>query len=213
MFTNSLPAPAQKSLAVLGKSSCLPPQTYLAGGSGLALYLGHRISVDFDFFTPQHFNQEVLAATLSQCGQFKTTSINPDTLLGVFDETKFSIFRYQYPLLFPTNDCQGIQVADKRDIAAMKIAALMDRGTKKDFIDLYFLAKDGITLTDSLKLYDKKYGSLASNAYSILKSFTYFVDAEESEMPVMILPVTWETVKDYFETETKKLAKNTFAVK
>jgi len=207
MFTRTLPAPAQKSLAVLGKSNCLPPQTYLAGGSGLSLYLGHRISVDFDFFTPQNFNQEMLATALSQSGQFTTTSINPDTLLGVFDETKFSIFRYQYPLLFPTNDCQGIQVADKRDIAAMKIAAVMDRGTKKDFIDLYFLEKDGITLTDSLKLYNRKYGSLASNAYSILKSLTYFVDAEESEMPRMVVPVVWDAVKKYFQEATKKLAK------
>ena len=207
MFTNSLPARAQKSLAVLGQNNCLPRQTYLAGGSGLALYLGHRVSVDFDFFTSQHFNQETLAAILSHYGQFTTTSINPDTLLGIFEETKFSIFRYQYPLLFPTNDCQSIRVADRRDIAAMKIAALMDRGTKKDFIDLYFLAKDGITLADSLKLYDKKYGSLASNAYSILKSFTYFVDAEESEMPMMLLPVTWEDIKEYFQSETKKLAK------
>lgn len=213
MFTRTLPAPAQKSLAVLGKSNCLPPQTYLAGGSGLALYLGHRISVDFDFFTPEHFNQEMLASTLSEHGNFTTTSINPDTLLGVFDETKFSIFRYQYPLLFPTNDCQGIQVADRADIAAMKVAAVMDRGTKKDFIDLYFLAKDGITLADSLKLYDKKYGSLASNAYSILKSLTYFVDAEESEMPKMLIPTDWENVKKYFQTETKKLAKDTFTSK
>jgi len=213
MFTGTLPAPAQKSLAVLGKSNCLPPQTYLAGGSGLALYLGHRISVDFDFFTPEHFNQETLAATLSEHGNFTTTSINPDTLLGVFDETKFSIFRYQYPLLFPTNDCQGIQVADKQDIAAMKIAAVMDRGTKKDFIDLYFLAKDGITLADSLKLYDKKYGSLASNAYSILKSLTYFVDAEESEMPKMLIPTDWGSVKEYFQTETKKLAEDVFTSK
>lgn len=206
MFTETLPATAQASLAVLGKSKVLPLQTYLAGGSGLALYLGHRISIDFDFFTPEHFNQETLASKLSQHGNFSTTTINPDTLLGIFNETKFSIFRYQYPLLFPTNDCQGIQVADKRDIAAMKVAAVMDRGTKKDFIDLYFLAKTGILLADSLELYNKKYGSLASNLYSILKSFTYFVDAESSEMPKMILPVYWEAVKEYFQTETKKLA-------
>ncbi len=189
-------------MAVLGKSKCLPPQTYLAGGSGLALYLGHRISVDFDFFTPLSFNQETLASILATFGSFTVTTIDADTLLGVFDETKFSIFRYQYPLLYPTNDCNGIQVADKRDIAAMKIAAVMDRGTKKDFIDLYFLSKEGISLQDSLTYYDKKYGSLANNLYSIVKSLTYFVDAEESEMPKMIKPVSWTEVKKYFQRES-----------
>ncbi len=147
-----------------------------------------------------------MAKQLSKLGSFSVATIAPNTLLGVFNETKFSMFCYEYPSLFPTNNVWGIHVADKRDIAAMKIAAVMDRGTKKDFIDLYFLSKEGITLNDSLSYYDNKYGSLANNLYSILKSFTYFVDAEESEMPKMLKLVSWDEVKTFFRHQSTHLA-------
>ncbi len=206
MFTGTLPDNAQKSLAILGANNCLPPKTYLAGGSGLALYLGHRISVDFDFFTPISFNQESLAKNLSQYGKFTVTSISPDTLLGVFNDTKFSIFRYQYPLISETTDCLGVDVANRKDIGAMKIAAVMGRGTKKDFIDLYFLSKDEASLDDCLNYYNRKYGALASNLYSIITSLAYFTQAEESEMPKMLKEVSWDEVKKFFENESIRLA-------
>jgi hypothetical protein len=202
MFTGTLPENAQKSLAILGANNCLPPKTYLAGGSGLALFLGHRVSVDFDFFTSESFNQEELAKSLAKYGKFDVSSISKDTLLGIFNDTKFSIFRYQYPLIFETSECLGINVADKIDIAAMKIAAIMGRSTKKDFIDLYFLAQEGISLRDSLKYYDQKYGVLASNLYSIITSLVYFTEAEGTEMPKMIKEVSWEDVKRFFEKES-----------
>lgn len=209
MFTGTLPETTQKSLAVLGSCDCLPTGTYMAGGSGLALYLGHRISIDFDFFTPVSFNQETLAKNLSKYASFKVTSISPDTLLGIFNDTKFSIFRYQYPLINPTKKCLGVNVADKKDIGAMKIAAVMDRGTKKDFIDLFFLSKEGVSLDECLQNYDKKYGVLASNLYSIVTSLAYFVQAEESEMPKMLKNISWGEVKKFFEDESVRLA-NTF---
>lgn len=206
MFTKTLPKNARESLAILGKSKCLPIKTYLAGGSGLALYLGHRVSVDFDFFTPELFNQEILAQKLSRHGKFAVTTISPDTLLGTFNGTRFSIFRYQYPRLFKTTNCFDVEVADKRDIAAMKIAAVVNRGTKKDFIDLYFLSKDNISLDDCLKYYGQKYGVLADNLYSIVRSFTYFAEAEESETPMMLKRVSWENTKKFFENEAVLMA-------
>lgn len=207
MFTGTLPVNAQKSLAVLGKAKCLPKQTYLAGGSGLALHLGHRVSVDFDFFAPESFNQETLAKNLSEHGKFSVTRTAPDTLLGVFENTKFSIFCYKYPLISEPIDYLGIRVASKIDIGAMKIAAIMDRGTKKDFIDLYFLSKDNLLLDDCLIYYDKKYGVLANNVYSIVTSMSYFDQAEKSEMPKMLKPVDWKDVKTFFERESIRLAK------
>jgi len=207
MFTGTLPENAQKSLAILGASNPLPPKTYLAGGSGLALYLDHRISVDFDFFTSESFDQESLAKDLSKVGKFSVTSISPDTLLGIFNDTKFSIFRYQYPLVFETSECLGIKVANIKDIGAMKIAAIMGRGTKKDYIDLYFLSKEGTSLDDCLKYYDEKYGALASNIYSIVTSLTYFNEAEGTEMPKMIKDISWEDVKKFFQNESVRLAK------
>ena len=89
----------------------------------------------------------------------------------------------------------------------MKLAAIMDRGTKKDFIDLYFLIKKGFVLEDALKYYDKKYKALANNIYSITISLSYFSDAEYSDMPQMIDKVSWDEVKAFFEKEAIRLGK------
>jgi hypothetical protein len=163
--------------------------------------------VDFDFFTTVLFSSEELAKGLAKVGDFKPQTILKDTLLGTFNGVKFSIFYYRYPLLFPSVNYQGISLADARDIAAMKIAALMDRGDKKDFIDLYFLAKKGIALESCFEFYEKKYKALANNLYSIIVSLSYFVDAENSEMPKMISKIKWEEVKTFFEKEAVRLGK------
>lgn len=208
MFAGTLPISAQNALALLGKTQVLPKGTYLAGGSGLALHLGHRISVDFDFFTPNHFDQEELTQKLAAAGNFIVDQVAPDTLLGTFEKTKFSIFRYQHDLLFSPSSLWGISIASPQDIGAMKIVAMMERGTKKDFVDLYFLANQAnISLDQSLKNYDKKYQKLANNIYSIVRSLSYFVEAEQSKMPPMLKKVSWQEVKKFFESEAKRLAK------
>lgn len=205
MFTSTLSNHAQKTLGLLGKSKVLD-QAYLAGGSALALYFGHRISVDFDFFTTWHFNSQEIAEDLGKIGKFETSERKSDTLLGSFQEIRFSLFYYKYPLLFPTIDFNDVKLADPRDIAAMKVASVMDRGTKKDFIDLYVLAKNGVSLDDCLSYYDQKYQALASNLYSLIVSLSYFVDAENTQTPQMLMDLSWEEVKNFFEQEAKRLA-------
>ena len=136
MFTRTLSQSAQNALVLLGRNKILPENTYLAGGSSLALQFGHRISVDFDFFTPTRFDGEELRQKLNNIGKFVFQEADEkDTLLGVFNQVKFSIFRYRYPLVFTPLNFLDISLAAPEDIAAMKLAAIMDRGTKKDFID------------------------------------------------------------------------------
>lgn len=207
MFTRTLSLNAQNALALLGKTKVLPKGTYLAGESALALHLGHRISLDFDFFTPVNFDEKKLSRSLAKIGSFKQTNISKDTLLGLFNKIRFSIFRYDYPLLFPVTRFKNIQIFHPKDIAAMKLAAIMDRGTKKDFIDLFFLTKNGIALEESLKYYDKKYKALANNIYSLIISLSYFVQAEDTDMPKMLEKISWRQVKKFFEEETIRLAK------
>lgn len=206
MFAKTLSAHAQDALAILGKNY-LPPETYMAGGSALALHLGHRFSIDFDFFIRNEFDQKKTALILRKIGNFKVKTIKKDTLLGKFNGVDFSLFQYRYPLLFTTVEFKNINLADPRDIAAMKIAAVIDRGTKKDFIDLYFLSQKGISLDDCLNYYDKKYTVLANNLYSIITSLSYFAEAEESEMPRMIEKISWEEVKRFFEKKAVELGK------
>lgn len=92
-------------------------------------------------------------------------------------------------------------------LAAMKLEAISGRGRKRDFIDLFFLAKQ-IPLEQTLKLYEKKYKALSNNLRHLLNSLVYFDDADEDDMPKMLKKVSWEEVKKFFQTQTIKLAKD-----
>lgn len=202
MFTTALSQDAQSALALLGKTQVLPKETYLAGGSALALHYGHRISIDFDFFTPTPFVGKDIIQELGTIGTFKLQeAAEKNTLLGLFDNVKFSLFLYKYPLVSESVLFSNISIASPEDIAAMKLAAIIDRGTKKDFIDLYFLSKNGIPIDMAFGYYEKKYKALTNNAYSLVKALSYFDDAEEMAAPDMILKIDWGEVKDFFRKE------------
>lgn len=206
MFTKTLSKTAQNSLAVLGKSGLLK-KAYLAGGSALALWLGHRYSFDFDFFSQEPFNAKDLTEKLTRLGRFEKNTLSADTLLGTFNSIKFSLFYLKYPLVKKPKLFLNINIADPADIAAMKIAAIVDRGTKRDFIDLYFLVKEKYSFEEIFGFYNKKYKKISENIYSILKSLQYFADADISETPRMIKKISWEEVKKFFRNETICLAR------
>lgn len=213
MFTTVLPKNALDALALLGKSKVLPEKTYLAGGTALALQFGHRISVDFDFFTPTDFKSIEVVEKLKTIGEFVfQESKEKNTLLGLFNDVKFSLFKYDYLLVKQTISYLGIELVSPEDIFAMKIAAIMDRGTIKDFIDVYFLINKGISLDQGLNYYNQKYIVLANNIYSIIRSLTYFDDADLKTIPKMIEKVNWEEIKKFFEKETVKIAEKYLGV-
>jgi len=179
---------------------------YLAGGTACALQLGHRISIDLDFFTAREFEAQELIRSLKKAGQFLEERQSWGTVLGAIDGVKFSYFVYKYPVIFPYQRIFDINIADLRDIAAMKLDAISARGIKRDFIDLYFICRAGITLEKTLSFYGRKYGKLSSNIIHIQKSLVYFVDADATQMPKMLKPCDWEDVKRFFEAEVKKMA-------
>lgn len=205
MFKETLIGNAKSALALLGRSG-LVKDAYLAGGTAAALLLGHRISIDFDFFTRKEFTPRELATALSKAGAFEEEQASRGTVLGRFEGIRFSCFFYDYPLLGPTRKYQGIEMADLRDIAAMKLDAIGSRGAKRDFIDLYFICQSGYRLPDIFRLYDQKYGRLTSNRVHLEKSLVYFDDGEADEMPKMLKPVSWEEIKSYFVKQISSLA-------
>jgi len=180
-------------------------KAYLAGETALALQLGHRISVDLDFFTQHQFNEVELSVKLASLPEFVQDGTAKLTVWGKIGATKFSIFYYKYPLLEKTLPFEGIKLASLVGIAAMKIHAIEQRGARRDFVDVYFLLKK-YTLEQMLAFYQKKYAVLEDHLYSVLRALDYFEDAErESQMPKMIANVAWEEVKDYFRKETHRL--------
>lgn len=204
MFTKTLLPDTLRAIQLISGVSEIK-KAYLAGGTSLALQLGHRVSVDLDFFTQHEFNEAQLITKLASLPDFVQKGSEKWTVWGNIGQTKFSMFYYKYPLLVKTMPFEGIQLAALPDIAAMKIHAVEDRGTRRDFIDVYFLSKK-YTLEEMLEFYQKKYAVLEDHLYSILRSLDYFEDAEqESQMPKMVVEVNWEEVKEYFLKETQRL--------
>lgn len=204
MFEQVLPGNTKAILALLEKSEIIQ-KAYLAGGTALALQLGHRISYDLDFFTQDEFDENMLLPEIKKIADFKLEKTAWRTILGKFEDVKFSIFYYKYPLLYPAKKFGEINITDIRDIAAMKIAAVASRGTKRDFVDLYFICKEAVSLEETIRLYDKKYENLATTGIHIMKSLIYFEDAEPEEMPEMLKEASWGRIKKYFENEVRKL--------
>lgn len=203
MFQKGLSKPTHANLELLAKLPTMQ-DFYLAGGTSIALHLGHRLSFDLDFFTTQTFSSEKLAKTIKKYGMFTIEQILEDTLLGKLNGEKVSFFYYRYPLLKPPRTWKGIAIANLSDLAAMKLEAISGRGRKRGFIDLYFISKE-ISLKQALELYDQKYKALANNITHLLKSLEYFEDANEDEMPQMIEKVSWGKVKEFFTKEAIRL--------
>ncbi|MFA5777588.1 MAG: nucleotidyl transferase AbiEii/AbiGii toxin family protein [Parcubacteria group bacterium] len=197
----------EKTRNVLEKlvSSVIASEFYLAGGTALAIQLGHRESVDLDFFSKENFSNSEIKKKLSEIGDFFLSGEEEGTINGVLDGVKLSFLRYDYGQLYPFLEFEGLKLADERDIAAMKIDAISSRGSKKDFVDLYFLMEK-YNLTDLIEFFEKKFKNIKYNKLHILKSITFFDDAENEPVPVMLKKIGWEDVKNRISEESRKLA-------
>lgn len=177
---------------------------YLGGGTALALQIGHRESMDLDWFSQEEFLNSRLKNELSGIGEFRLENESQGTINGLLDGVRVSFFYYPYKLSSRLVSFEKINLASKQDIAAMKIDAVSSRGSKKDFIDLYFLLKE-FSLKELIQFFEEKYSGIKYNKLHILKSLSYFEDAEEEPMPKMIKDISWEEVKKYLQKETESL--------
>jgi hypothetical protein len=196
-----IPAAAERVVQLLAAKDL--SSFYLAGGTALALQLGHRISRDFDFFSCETFDEEGLLQRMQDAG-VSLVSKAPETLHLQLLDIKVSFLGYRYPVLFPFGSWMSLRVADPRDIACMKISAVAGRGSRRDFVDLYVTARQ-YGLPHLLELFRQKYAQLDFNLLHALKSLTYFTDAEKEPMPKMLAPIPWQEITDYFREEAPKL--------
>lgn len=178
---------------------------YLAGGTALALQLGHRTSVDLDFFSETSFDESRLLPPLASIGILEVLQTAPQSIIGTLDGVKISFLEYRYPLLKAPTELDRVKIASIEDIAAMKLNALARRGTKRDFVDVYFIAKRQ-PLSEQLRLFQTKYNSVGFNLVHLKKSLVFFEDAESEPMPAMLVPTEWREVKNFFVEEAPGLA-------
>ena len=194
MYEKSLTQNTKRVLESLDRAGLIK-DFYLAGGTALALYYGHRFSVDLDWFAEKFSYTSSFREKLSKLGKLAVDSEGDRTFNGALDGVKISFFEYPYPLISPKTHYQGnIYLAGRPDIAVMKLEAVARRGTYKDFVDLYFLLKE-YELGQLLSFLKEKFVGIDYNETHLLKSITYFEDAEKSEFPEMIEEVGWDEVK------------------
>lgn len=205
MYPESIDKKTKRVFAKVSQVPGLADNLYLAGGTALAIQLGHRESIDLDFFNKEDFDTADIRHKLEELGKFSIEGEEDGTLHGTLDDVKVTFLRYNYDLLYPLISFEGINLADQRDIAAMKIEAISSRGSKKDFFDFFFLLKE-FSLEELLDIFEKKYSKLNWSKLHLLKSLTYFKDAQDDPDPIMLKDANWEEVKEKIIKEVKKIS-------
>jgi len=172
----------------------------LVGGTALALHLGHRQSIDLDFFTDNDFDAHSLLTVIEKNHKTMVSNITSNSLNLTADDIKLDILSHKYPKLQKSERHDNITIASVQDIAAMKMNAATNRGSKKDFYDLYFLI-ERFGLKRLIDYFEKKYTNIST--VLVLKSLVYFEDAELDPNPMLITSLDWEQVKRKMEEEVK----------
>jgi predicted nucleotidyltransferase component of viral defense system len=171
---------------------------YLGGGTALAVYLGHRLSVDLDWFSEKPLPDPLIfARELKDKGiPFIVNQTDRGTLHGSVHGVNVSILEYRYPLLAPANEWSEFHclLATLEDLTCMKLSAISQRGSKKDFIDFFALIKSGMDLSYCLALYRKRYA--VEDTGHILYGLAYFDNADREKTPKMLWKVDWETIRE-----------------
>lgn len=205
---DALPSATQKALKLFSNFSWLKrSRWYLAGDTALALQVGHRQSVDLDFFTSaSRFAELELERKLFATGQWKTTLRQAGTIYGELLGAKVSFIAYPF---FQTSRKRllynYVQMLLVQDIAAMKIIAISQRGRKRDFVDLYWLCQNFSSLDQIVTHALNSYPGQSDNLHHIIKSLVYFDDAEFDPMPKLFFEITWNKIEKFFVREVTKL--------
>jgi len=168
---------------------------YLVGGTALALYLGHRRSIDIDLFSNFAFDASALLENIHQDFKFQVSFTASNTLKGSILDTKVDILAHRYEYLNTPKNLDGISLSSEQDIIAMKLNAISTSGQRsKDFIDIYYLLNK-FKISDMLGFYKRKYKQ--ENDSAIVKSLIYFDDVDLSDWPILQLnpKLKWSEVK------------------
>lgn len=175
---------------------------FLVGGTALALQIGHRNSVDIDLFGNHEINSDQFINKLEEFGEVIVTQSTKNILITKTNGIKVDFVNYKYPLLSNPIEIDFIRMLSKKDISAMKLNAIAGRGSKKDFIDLYFLLQE-FSLAEMVDFYCQKYHD--GSKFMVIKSLGYFDDADFQPQPQMFKDFDWEECKRYILEEAKKL--------
>lgn len=203
----------QNQLGLLKKLDFLGKDTYLAGGTALALQLGHRTSLDFDFYSKTDFNSEILISKFQDKFKDMTVDrISKGTIILTVNKVSFSLFHYPYKLIGNVINLEKIKMASIQDATAMKLIAIAMRGKRRDFMDVYYLLKK-YSLKELLSFVKEKYPTFEE--LMILKGLIFFEDAEDEDIArgikIFDQDFSWEKAKKLITNEVKKYQSEMFS--
>ncbi|HKK63744.1 MAG TPA: nucleotidyl transferase AbiEii/AbiGii toxin family protein [Bacteroidales bacterium] len=199
LHTNTLTGEVLQLIRKLQEKPYLE-EFYIVGGTGLALQIGHRKSDDIDLFTNNDFDNNRVLEKLEEDFEFQTDQVEKNTIKGTVHGIKVDLLSHKYTLLDQIQFLEKIRIASIKDIAAMKVNAVSNDGTRiKDFIDIYYLLET-FSIEDILTFFSKKYA--LRNSLHALKSLTYFEEVNLSDWPDIIKndKITWKKICSRIET-------------
>ena len=177
---------------------------YLAGGTALALMEGHRVSVDLDVFVERmRSTEDVLDRLRAQVPELAVTSLEAGTVYVDVHGVQVSVIEYRYPLLGPTVATNGLALANRDDIGAMKLSAIANRGSRKDFVDLWILLTRHRSLAEYMAVYEEKFE--ARDVGHVVRSLVHFEDAERDPPLRLLVDIDWELVKRNLRSRVERL--------
>lgn len=186
---------------------------YLAGGTALALRLGHRLSVDLDLFANiDELTEELRRRIITELQTRHPLELVQDSPLGLYlkaNNQAVSFFTYGYSLLEPADPVEGLPVAGLLDIGLMKLDAIAGRGERKDFYDVYGIARY-VSLDQLFDQSQVKYPHSHGFQTRVLSALVDFDKADRQSDPTLLASVDWQTVKAFFQAETARLGKQWF---
>jgi len=191
LIKSAAPATVLNLLHAIMQDERLDP-FYLVGGTSLALRLGHRMSIDIDLFVHENFDVDFVSEILDKRYNATTMEKENNTVRAIIQETKVDLIAHKYPLLEPVIHIDGIRMASLKDIAAMKINAISNRGAKKDFWDMAALLKC-FSIEEMLVFFENKYPAV--NSWHAEKSLSFFDDAENEPDPKDLSGRSWQEIK------------------
>jgi hypothetical protein len=174
----------------------------LVSGTSLALQYGHRDSIDLDFFGNQPIDEELFLSKLSLFGSVRWIKKSDNILICTVNDIKVDLVSYPYTWIGPVIHVNKLRLASDRDIAAMKLNAIAGRGSKKDFIDLYVILQR-FSLNEVISFYNDKYPD--GSIFMVLKSLSYFEDADLELSPKMYIDVQWYEIKAFISEQLKHI--------
>jgi hypothetical protein len=183
---------------------------YLAGGTALSLILGHRISVDLDFFTDQEFLTNIIT-NLSKNKQCEVLSLHNNSIELIIDKTKVFFFYFGFSLKYPLIKFNKLELANPIDVGLMKLLALQGRTTRKDIVDLYFIDKKVIKLEKLLEIFENHYPKESFNSYNSLKVLLNIDELQFDPMPIMLIKSNWDKMLNLVTAKIATHVKNLLA--